>query len=668
MEPASLPYSNATHERRKFLPKTVILGDSFRKYIEKVTGNGSKNEDIDSGGDMREVANIMERTDDMVSDYYEIRAREAEHFASSSTQRIIAPPLRNYAHSTTSSYRTATTSIASYVTARTDRSSSTTFVEKFDKSVAGITHDDHYYKRHNPKYAQPSPAADAVDDTVPGAAQRRASNFTSVDSPGRAWDDSARLSDERENEVWVAKGTCRNIAASFWNLIESIEKRLIQRTDNPLLFDRPQQAILAMEQNIFWTLVTLIGAGFNVTSLEPVIRDVTRCIETFDSNGTNMDANMLKLDVAVEIYMYALHTRRLRYLVPNGIFKDGQMSTSEWLLHLHSRDILPTEAHALDWSGRGQHAEYSPDEESSIPLTEEKVLGSSMSAVVQSVRCRRIQLARKTIRCNKRLTKEMAVTEVAHLQLVQHQHIVRLVGTYTLRKSLAILLYPAAEWNLDEFLDDFTHTHNTRCDRDRLTLWTFFGCLANAMAFIHSQNVKHMDIKPGNVLVRGGKGGYRVYIADFGIARAYKSAEESNTDSPTSFTRTYAAPEVVAQDLRGFSADVFSLGCVFLEITEALLSVLSLCPQQSLSTLRTGDRSYSANLEAVLGWCDQANEVLGNQSLISTYGGNWMPLFKGSLDFTPEGRPSASDLRDQLHHLSCGCCDEGPEAFEAASP
>jgi serine/threonine protein kinase len=646
MESASLPYPNASPERRG-------------------------------------VADIYEEIADMLSDF-EMGGRGAEHLASSSTQTSIASHLLSYARSTASSFCTARTSVASYVTARSDISSSTTFVEKFDKSVASITYDGHYHELHNPKYVQPSLVADAVDDAVAdaaaNAAQRRASNCTALNSPGRAWDDSARLSDERKTGIWVAKGTCRNLAASFWSLIESIEKRLLQRTEKPLLFDRSQQAILTLEQDIFWTLVTLIGVGSNVTSLEPAIRGVTRCIDTFErrhSSGIDMDAEVLKLDVAVEIYMYALDTRRLRYLVPNGMFSDGQMSTSEWLLHLHSRDILPTEAHALDWSGRGQHAEYSPDEEPLIPLIGDKVLGSSMSAVVQSVRCRRIQLARKTIRCNKRLTKEMAVTEVAHLQLVQHQHIVRLVGTYTFKKNLAILLYPAAEWNLDEFLGEFIHTHIGRCDRDRLTIRTFFGCLANAMAFIHAQNIKHMDIKPGNVLVREKNREFRVYIADFGIARAYKSAEDSNTDSPTSFTRTYAAPEVVAQDLRGYSADIFSLGCVFLEIVEALLSVFSLCPQQSLSTLRTGDRSYSANLGAVLGWCDQVLGVLNNPSLwstslssatLATDGNNWMPSFKGSLDLIPERRPSACDLRDKLCYVSCGCCDEGPEAFEAASP
>ncbi|KAF1980167.1 hypothetical protein BU23DRAFT_396924, partial [Bimuria novae-zelandiae CBS 107.79] len=57
-----------------------------------------------------------------------------------------------------------------------------------------------------------------------------------------------------------------------------------------------------------------------------------------------------------------------------------------------------------------------------------------------------------------------------------------------------------------------------------------------------------------------------VYITDFGLAKYYTSIATSETEGPTMFTRKYAAPEVVEQDKRGFAADIFSLGCVFVEI------------------------------------------------------------------------------------------------------
>ncbi|KAF2811502.1 kinase-like protein, partial [Mytilinidion resinicola] len=106
---------------------------------------------------------------------------------------------------------------------------------------------------------------------------------------------------------------------------------------------------------------------------------------------------------------------------------------------------------------------------------------------------------------------------------------------------------------------------------------TFLRCLAKALAYIHENAMKHMDVKPKNLLVRDlrssticNQGHYKIYIADFGIARSYRSIEECNTESPIAFTRIYAAPEVVAQERRDQKADIFSLGAVYCEMLAVL--------------------------------------------------------------------------------------------------
>jgi hypothetical protein len=90
--------------------------------------------------------------------------------------------------------------------------------------------------------------------------------------------------------------------------------------------------------------------------------------------------------------------------------------SSEWLKHLHQRGILLEPKDELNWSGRGQHIEYGPEEEPNIPLQMKSSLGHGTTAVVESVQCRRILLVRKTIKCNRRLTKEDVIVEVEHLQ------------------------------------------------------------------------------------------------------------------------------------------------------------------------------------------------------------------------------------------------------------
>ncbi|KAF2626023.1 hypothetical protein BU25DRAFT_107320 [Macroventuria anomochaeta] len=119
--------------------------------------------------------------------------------------------------------------------------------------------------------------------------------------------------------------------------------------------------------------------------------------------------------------------------------------------------------------------------------------------------------------------------------------------------------------------------------------------------FIHSKNVKHMGIKPANLHVRRTGPDFRIYVADFGIARAYKSAAESDTDPPTSFTRFQAAPAVAMQNTRGYTADIFSLGCVCMEIIATLNTTLTKNERVRLANIRNlgTDNSYDCNLSGI---------------------------------------------------------------------
>ena len=66
---------------------------------------------------------------------------------------------------------------------------------------------------------------------------------------------------------------------------------------------------------------------------------------------------------------------------------------------------------------------------------------------------------------------------------------------------------PVAECNLEHYL--------TRIKREHLgNLRNFFGCLANAVTYLHQAKVYHMDIKLPNILVKG----HQIYLADFGTA------------------------------------------------------------------------------------------------------------------------------------------------------
>jgi serine/threonine protein kinase len=332
-----------------------------------------------------------------------------------------------------------------------------------------------------------------------------------------------------------------------------------------------------------------------------------------------------------------------------------------------------------NWSGRGQHPEFATNEREVVNsiLQVQDVLGSSSSAIVQSVRCRRILLARKTIRCipGRTMTREKVIEEVVHLNRLKHAHIVQLIGTYIIGQELSILMYPAADYNLEAFME--------QCDSVDLSIAgsQFMICLSNAIHHLHLQLIKHMDIKPQNILVRFVSSwmdtvDWKVYLADFGISRSYKTLEATETEGPTMYTRKYAAPEVVDQDRRGLPADIFSLDCVFAELLARTTSLTTGKTsferlQAVLCANEVGDKSYHANTGPVRDFLDSLIEVPDLPWVgLFMYGifprAECIALIKRMMDIDPVERPEAGYIVAKFG--TSHCCNEGPERLEAASP
>lgn len=83
------------------------------------------------------------------------------------------------------------------------------------------------------------------------------------------------------------------------------------------------------------------------------------------------------------------------------------------------------------------------------------------------------------------------------------------------------------------------------------------------MAFIHSHNIIHRDVKPENMLLS--KNGV-LKICDFGFARSTIKGENKEFTDYVS-TRWYRAPELLVGDRNyGKAVDVWAIGCIFVEL------------------------------------------------------------------------------------------------------
>ncbi|KAF2869446.1 kinase-like domain-containing protein, partial [Massariosphaeria phaeospora] len=181
--------------------------------------------------------------------------------------------------------------------------------------------------------------------------------------------------------------------------------------------------------------------------------------------------------------------------------------------------------------------------------------------------------------------------EIAIIRKLQHKHIIQLAGSYTRGPYLGILLYPVATCDMATFLEDIDFMQSHEPSTARARLWESYGCIASAMAYLHSNSIRHKDLKPLNILLaRDG-----LWITDFGHSSDFSDYSDSATNGGERGTLKYCAPEVAAYERSGRAADIFSLGCVFFEM--AALRHYSL---EEIKELRPAmDRSFHNNLHTI---------------------------------------------------------------------
>jgi serine/threonine protein kinase len=177
-------------------------------------------------------------------------------------------------------------------------------------------------------------------------------------------------------------------------------------------------------------------------------------------------------------------------------------------------------------------------------------------------------------------------------------------NSYTLPYQTAILMIPIADYTLDEYLGQ---------DRENVQeelLWTLFGCLASILHFLHISFIWHKDIKPYHVLLKKEK----IVLVGFGYALEWSDlAHDQESGPPDAMTRRYAAPEVISCEERSSLTDVWSLGCVFLEIW-TVLNGESLEDMKGYLESGTDNLScYADNLERIDLWITHLQELSDNK-------------------------------------------------------
>ncbi|KAI9355097.1 kinase-like domain-containing protein [Zopfochytrium polystomum] len=163
----------------------------------------------------------------------------------------------------------------------------------------------------------------------------------------------------------------------------------------------------------------------------------------------------------------------------------------------------------------------------------------------------------------------------------------------------------------------------------------FIYQICRGLKYIHSANVLHRDLKPGNLLVNAD---CELKICDFGLARGLS---DSNTGFMTEYvaTRWYRAPEIMLSFKSYTKAiDMWSIGCIFAELLggKPLFKGRDYVDQlnQILCVLGTPD-------DATLRRIGSERAQLYIRSLKKTYKVPWIQMF-------PKASPTALDLLERL--------------------
>ena len=333
----------------------------------------------------------------------------------------------------------------------------------------------------------------------------------------------------------------------------------------------------------------------------------------------------------------------------------------------------------LDWSGRGSsHVDY--DRSDVLPLTQGRFLGHGMHGGVYETTCNGHPLAWKRKFCRRKIGVQDR-REIEIIKRLEHQHVIRLIGTYTHGPFLGLLLWPVAtcdlaslledvDWlqkaygeplspsrELDDPTEDLTEQISERETRlaalglrkdsgtaTRTAVIEFLGgsigCIASAVAYLHASGIKHKDLKPSNILLSADG----LWITDFGTATDFSILTSSATENGERGTPKYFAPEMASYAPTGRAADIFSMGCIFLEmITLCIGYTLDL----TLSLREKNDRSFQSNLETIKQWFK-----FGRIYSRDPPDEHFLGLVRTMMRADPNERPTASTVEEDVALIS----------------
>ena len=157
--------------------------------------------------------------------------------------------------------------------------------------------------------------------------------------------------------------------------------------------------------------------------------------------------------------------------------------------------------------------------------------------------------------------RQKFVKEARTIFRLSHPNIVRILDVFEENDTA----YYVMEYIEGESLADMVKRRGAIPEAEALG---YIRQAAHALNYIHSQNINHLDVKPGNLIRRSSDG--RVLLIDFGVAKQYDATTaEGTTTTPVCISAGYSpAEQYLQKGVQSFSpqSDVYALAATLYKL------------------------------------------------------------------------------------------------------
>lgn len=184
--------------------------------------------------------------------------------------------------------------------------------------------------------------------------------------------------------------------------------------------------------------------------------------------------------------------------------------------------------------------------------------------------------------------------EVAIMSALTHPHIIPLIDFFEEKDCYFLVLELMSGGDLFDRIGK-KKTYSEADARD-LTVK-----MLKSMAFCHTHNIAHCDMKPKNLLLRSEDNDSYIKLADFGFAARCHAPKTLTKQCGTPF---FVSPEILMRQPYDQQSDMWSVGCIIFLLLSGNLPFMGRSQKELFKKIVSGKFEYDDD-----DWCDVSEEA-----------------------------------------------------------